>query len=65
MFALARAAGLVALDGTVDPDAVAALVGRVSRVDDVEALTREQVQDVYDELELLVAEAEATQAASA
>jgi hypothetical protein len=31
----------------------------------VEALTREQVQDVYDALELVLAEAEAAQAASA
>jgi hypothetical protein len=31
----------------------------------VDALTREQVQDVYDELELLASEAEAVQTASA
>jgi DNA polymerase III epsilon subunit family exonuclease len=65
VFALARAAGLVALDGTVDRDAVLARVRRLAGVDEVEALTREQVQDVYDELELLVAEADAAQAASA
>ena len=65
VFALARAAGLVALDGTVDRDAVLALVRRVSGVEDVDALTREQVQDVYDELDSLVAEAGAAQAASA
>ena len=52
VFALARVAGLVAPDGTVDRDAVAALVERVTGVDDVDRLTREQVQDVYDELEL-------------
>jgi DNA polymerase III epsilon subunit family exonuclease len=65
VFALARAAGLVVPDGTVDRDAVLELVGRVADAEDVEALTREQVQDVYDELELLVAEAESAQAASA
>ena len=52
VFALARAAGLVAPDGTVDRDAVVALVERLTGVDDVDRLTREQVQDVYDELEL-------------
>lgn len=65
VFALARRAGVVALDGTVDRDAVLALVRRVSGVEDVDALTREQVQDVYDELDSLVAEAGAAQAASA
>ena len=55
VLALARAAGLVALDGTVDREALAALVERVSGVRDVDALTREQVQDVYDELDLLIA----------
>ena len=65
VFALARAAGLVALDGTVDRDVVLALVRRVSGAEDVDALTREQVQDVYDELDSLVAETEAAQAASA
>ena len=65
VFALARAAGLVALDGTVDRDVVLALVRRVSGAEDVDALTREQVQDVYDELDSLVAEAGAAQAASA
>ncbi|HEX3291841.1 MAG TPA: 3'-5' exonuclease [Gaiella sp.] len=65
VFALARAAGFVALDGTLDDEAVVALVERVSGVGEVEALTREQVQDVYDALELVLAEAEAAQAASA
>jgi len=65
VFALARAAGLVALDGTVDRDVVLALVRRVSGAEDVDALTREQVQDVYDELDSLVAETGAAQAASA
>jgi DNA polymerase III epsilon subunit-like protein len=65
VFALARAAGLVALDGTVDDEALLALVQRVGDVLGVEELTREQVQDVYDELELLAAEADVAEAASA
>ena len=65
VFALAGRAGLVALDGMVDRDAVDALVERVSGARDVEALSREQVQDVYDELDLLVVGAEESQAASA
>lgn len=55
VFALARAAGLVAPDGTVDRDAVISLVERETGVTDLDALTREQVQDVYDELESLAA----------
>ena len=55
VFALARAAGLLAPDGSVDRDAVVALVERETGVTDVDALTREQVQDVYDELESLAA----------
>jgi DNA polymerase III epsilon subunit-like protein len=56
VFGLARAAGLLSPDGSVDREAVLALVERVSGVTDVDALTREQVQDVYDELERLIAE---------
>lgn len=52
VFALARSAGLVRLDATVDEDAVRALVARVAGVA-VADLTREQVQEVYDELERL------------
>jgi hypothetical protein len=55
VFGMARSAGLVGPDGKVDRDAVVALVERVSGVTDVDALTREQVQDVYDELEQLIA----------
>jgi DNA polymerase III epsilon subunit family exonuclease len=51
VFALARAAGLVHPDGTVDGGAVATLVARVAGGVAVEVLTREQVQEVYDELE--------------
>ena len=46
LFALGFAAGL-------DRDGIAALVGRVAGDPDVDALTREQVQDVYDALEAL------------
>lgn len=56
VFGLARSAGLVRPDGTVDRDAVVALVSRVAGTADVDGLTREQVQDVYDELERLIAE---------
>ena len=55
VFGMARSAGLVGPDGKVDRDAVVALVARVTGVSDVDSLTREQVQDVYDELELLIA----------
>jgi DNA polymerase-3 subunit epsilon len=55
LFGLARAAGLVAAEGTVDRDAVAALVARVTAGAGVDELTREQVQDVYDELERRIA----------
>ncbi|MCZ7588230.1 MAG: 3'-5' exonuclease [Gaiella sp.] len=55
VFALARAAGLLAPDGKVDREAVVALVERVAGVSDVDALTREQVQEVYDELEAVAA----------
>jgi DNA polymerase III epsilon subunit-like protein len=47
VFALAREAGIV------EGDAVAALVGRVAGGVEIDALTHEQVQDVYDELERL------------
>jgi DNA polymerase III epsilon subunit family exonuclease len=45
VFALGHAAGL-------SQDAILELVARVARTTDVDALTREQVQDVYDALEL-------------
>jgi DNA polymerase III epsilon subunit family exonuclease len=56
VFGLARSAGLLAPDGSVDRDRVVALVARIAGTADVDALTREQVQDVYDELELLIAQ---------
>ncbi len=54
VFGLARSAGLVLPDGTADREQVAALVFRVTGVTDVDALTRAQVQDVYDALEELI-----------
>ena len=45
VFALGHAAGL-------SPEAILELVARVARTPDVDALTREQVQDVYDALAL-------------
>lgn len=51
VFGLARSAGLLRPDGSVDRDVLVALVERVAGTADVDALTREQVQKVYDELE--------------
>lgn len=59
LFGLARAAGLLQLDGDVDRDGVIGLVERVAGVSDVGLLTRAQVQDVYDALEELAAAAAA------
>src|SRR6188472_617045 len=55
VFALARVAGIVGPDGTVDRDAVAALAVRVARAE-IDELNHEQVQDVYDELERMRSE---------
>ena len=54
VFGLARSAGLVLADGTADREQVVALVFQVTGVTDVDALTRAQVQDVYDALEELI-----------
>ena len=54
VFGLARSAGLVLPDGTADREQVVALVLQVTGVTDVDALTRAQVQDVYDALEELI-----------
>ena len=54
VFGLARSAGLVLPDGTADREQVVALVVQVTGVTDVDALTRAQVQDVYDALEELI-----------
>ena len=51
VFGLARSAGLLRPDGSVDRDAVLALVERVTGTPDVDLLDREQVQAVYDALE--------------
>ena len=56
LFGMARSAGLRLPDGSVDRDEVVALVSRVARTGDVDALTRAQVQDVYDVLEELIAQ---------
>ncbi len=53
VFGLARSAGLLRPDGGVDRDRVVALVERVTGTADVDALTREQVQEVYDALDRL------------
>jgi DNA polymerase-3 subunit epsilon len=50
VFGLARSAGLLDPDGAVDRARVVALVERVTGSGDVDSLTREQVQDVFDEL---------------
>jgi DNA polymerase III epsilon subunit family exonuclease len=64
VFGLARAAGLLRPDGTVDRDAVLSLVERVTGVRDVDGLTREQVQDVFDALEARIGEHTTLAAAS-
>jgi DNA polymerase III epsilon subunit-like protein len=54
VYGLARSAGLVLPDGSADRAEVAALVERVAGSADLDALTRAQVQDVYDELDALI-----------
>jgi DNA polymerase III epsilon subunit family exonuclease len=63
VFALARVAGLPGADGRADRDEVCQLVHRAGGVDEPDLLTREQVQDVYDELERLIADNEQRAAA--
>ena len=65
VFALARVAGLTGADGRADRSKVCELVHRVAGVDEPDLLTREQVQDVYDELDRLIAENEQRAAAAA
>ena len=55
VFGLARSAGLLLPGGGVDRSQVVALVQRVSGTTNVDSLSREQVQDVYDALERLIA----------
>ncbi len=64
VFALARVAGLTGPDGRADRSKVCDLVRRVAGVDEPDLLTREQVQDVYDELEHLIAENDRRRAAA-
>lgn len=54
VYGMARSAGLLRIDGTVDPDLIGALVREVVGSDDVDALTRSQVQDVYDALDEMI-----------
>lgn len=63
VFGLARPAGLLLPGGGVDRTQVIALVTRVAGTADVDSLTREQVQDVYDALESLIGRLPVTQAA--
>jgi DNA polymerase III epsilon subunit family exonuclease len=58
VFALARAAGLTTPDGRADRGKVCALLHSIAGVDEPDDLDRERVQDVYDELERLIAENE-------
>lgn len=51
VFGMARSAGLLDLGGGIDRRQVVALVQRACGTADVDSLTREQVQDVYDALE--------------
>ena len=56
VFALARIAGLTGSDGRADRGKVCELILHVAGIDEPDRLTREQVQDVYDELERLITE---------
>ncbi len=55
VFGLARSAGILLPDGAVDRSQVVTLVEHVAGTTDVDSMTREQVQDVYDALERLIA----------
>ena len=58
VFALARVAGLTGSDGRADRGKVCELILRVAGIAEPDHLTREQVQDVYDELERLITDNE-------
>ena len=60
---MARSAGLLLPDGAVDRQQVVTLVEQVTGIADVDSLNREQVQDVYDALERLIAAPPLTRAA--
>ena len=55
VFGLARTAGLLTVEGAVDRAQVVTLVRRVAHTSDVDSLSREQVQDVFDALDGLIA----------
>ncbi len=55
IFGLSRSAGLLGADGSVDRDRVLELVEQVTGAADPDALTRAQVQEVFDALETLIA----------
>ncbi len=55
IFGLSRSAGLLCADGSVDRDRVLELVETVTSASDLDALTRAQVQDVFDALEAMIA----------
>ena len=63
VFGLARSARMLLPSGGVDRNQVVALVQRACGTTDVDSLTREQVQDVYDALERVTAMRPAVQAA--
>ena len=65
VFALARVAGLTGADGRADSSKVCELIHRVAAVAEPDLLNREQVQDVYEELERLIAENEQRATATA
>jgi DNA polymerase-3 subunit epsilon len=54
VFGMARSAGLNDAEGSVDRERVVALVEEVTGTANLDALTREQVQVVFDELERLL-----------
>ena len=64
VFALARVAGLTGPDGRADRNKVCEVVRRVAGVEEPDLLTRDEIQDVYDELERL-SERRARQVAAA
>jgi DNA polymerase III epsilon subunit family exonuclease len=51
VFGMARSAGYVRADGTTDRGEVVAIVKQVAGTSDIDSLTREQVQGVYDMLD--------------
>ncbi|MEI7760426.1 MAG: 3'-5' exonuclease [Thermoleophilia bacterium] len=54
IWGMARSAGLLRPDGGVDRTQVVSLVERVTGTSDIDALTRAQVQEVYDALDALI-----------